>query len=219
MSILAAGLGRLHADGETTQFAGQVSEPSRHAQTHAPLWLKISMSRQRHLADSHPQLPPGEEGLDLLNLAGRKLHHFCTVSAPLVRFRVVQFLETSGGATECLSAKAARPRMEFSELLLGLWIFHKRCIDRTCRTPGGRFSSADTGIRTRSCSTRLHPARRRQFGPVTFSCTGMQGDAWTRNHTQRRKLKSLLTPANALRPEKHRREWTKGEGGFSRVYR
>ena len=49
------------------------------------------MSRQRHHTDRHPQLPLGEQRLDLLNLAGRKLHRFCTVSAPLVRLRVVQF--------------------------------------------------------------------------------------------------------------------------------
>ena len=57
------------------------------------------MSGQRHSAHGHPQFSLSEEGLDLLNFAGGKLHHFCTVSAPLVRLRVVQFFarRVSGG--------------------------------------------------------------------------------------------------------------------------
>ena len=59
---------------------------------------------QRHCADGHPQFSLGKEGLNLLNLAGRKLHHFCTVSAPLVRLRVVQFFGRGvrGGAVVLL---------------------------------------------------------------------------------------------------------------------
>ena len=95
---------KLQPDGETTQFAGQINEPGHKAQAHAPVWLEGSMSRQRHRADRHPQFPLGEQSLDLLNLGGRKLHHFCTVSAPLVRLRVVQFFGRGigGGAVDLL---------------------------------------------------------------------------------------------------------------------
>ena len=95
---------KLQADGETTEFAGQVNKPNRHAETHAPVWLEGLMSCQRHLADSHPQFSLGEQRLDLLNHARGKLHHFCTVSAPLVRLRVVQFFVrgVSGGPVHLL---------------------------------------------------------------------------------------------------------------------
>ena len=69
---------KLQADGETTEFAGQVKEPGHDAQAHAPVRLEISMSSQRQVAGGHLQLPFGEDGLNLLNLAGRKLHHFRT---------------------------------------------------------------------------------------------------------------------------------------------
>ena len=89
---------KIQADSNAPQFAGQVNEPGHKAQAHAPVRLKGSMSRQRHRADRHPQFPLGKEGLDLLNLAGRKLHHFCTVSAPLVRLRVVHFIGRGVGS-------------------------------------------------------------------------------------------------------------------------
>ena len=105
---------KFQADGEATQFTGQVNKPNRHAQAHTPMWLEISMSRQRHLAGRHPQLPLGEEGIDLLSLAGRKPHHFRTVSAPLIRFSVVQFFGrgVGGGAVNLL-----KDRFQFGQTL------------------------------------------------------------------------------------------------------
>ena len=107
---------KLQADGETPQFAGQVKEPGHHAQAHVPVWLEGLMSCQRHCADGHPQFPFGEEGLNLLNLAGRKPHRFCTVSAPLVRLRVVQFF--GGGAVNLLD-----DRFQFGQTLTAGFLF------------------------------------------------------------------------------------------------
>lgn len=65
------------------------------------------MSGQCHVADGHPQFPFGDNRLNPLNLAGRKLHHCCTVSAPPVRFDAVQFfaLGIGGGAVHFLDLR------------------------------------------------------------------------------------------------------------------
>ena len=147
---------KFHADGETPQFAGQFNEPGHEAQACVSVRLEVLMLGQRHCADGHAQFPFGKEGLNLLNFAGRKLHHFCTVSAPLVRLRVVQLFRRAvgGEAVHLLDNRfqlvqtltAGFLFLGLTTAVLGRWRFHAPASKEMHRRPTTRNKKMEIGL-------------------------------------------------------------------------